>query len=260
MMPQITVIHGTGTCDRHGPYTYIARQCGASKLGAICPVCKREVSNEAAKRNEENDKRERARKLVERIERSGMPPLHYLSRFSNYIPENVDAEEVAAMVKACCAEYLNDPHSSDGLILAGNRGTGKTHLACATMFEVMKHGRSARYVETARMLNAIKDVRRAGFEERESTEEAILKYSTPFLLVLDELGMHTKDPADYQILFSVVSAREQNMLPTIACTNYTERQLTKELEPRIAERIYGRNGGALHLWWESHRRKVAANG
>ena len=88
----------------------------------------------------------------------------------------------------------------ENLILYGNVGAGKTHLAIATGIEACNIGYRTRYWRTATLVNALVDAKRRG---------EILQFMRQFekldLLICDEWGYVPIDSVGSKLLFQVVS-------------------------------------------------------
>jgi DNA replication protein DnaC len=102
-----------------------------------------------------------------------------------YTPHHVLSLKQAKLV----AQKFADNYPSDvdaGLLFMGNSGAGKTHLAVATLKELVKRGHGGYFCEYGKLL---KDIQASYNPESESTEMAVLD---PVLraevLVIDSLG------------------------------------------------------------------------
>lgn len=94
-----------------------------------------------------------------------------------------------------------------GLILAGNSGTGKSHLAIALGIEACKRGVHVLYTTAADMLS---DLYSALADS--SLELKLKRYTRPTLLIVDELGfdrLEQENARNAALFFKVVDARYQ---------------------------------------------------
>lgn len=94
-------------------------------------------------------------------------------------------------------EFLD--HAQD-LILFGDVGTGKTHLATALAAEACQRGIPARYFTTSSLVMTLRRAKDTGRLDRELATLAKIP-----LLVLDELGYLPIDPEGARLLFQVIS-------------------------------------------------------
>jgi DNA replication protein DnaC len=86
------------------------------------------------------------------------------------------------------------------LILYGNCGTGKTHLAIALGVECCRQGRHVRFYRTAALVNQLSVARKGGELHR-----FLKQLSKLDLLICDEWGYVPLDREGAQLLFQVIS-------------------------------------------------------
>lgn len=94
-----------------------------------------------------------------------------------------------------------------GLILAGNSGTGKSHLAIALGIEACKRNISVLYTTAADMLSELYSAL-----ADDSLEQKLRRYVRPSLLIVDELGfdrLEQENARNAALFFKVVDARYQ---------------------------------------------------
>ena len=100
-------------------------------------------------------------------------------------------------------EYLRDGRfitETKNLILYGNVGTGKTHLATAIGMEACKRGQKVGFFRTALLVNQLSDAKAAGTLTKMLTTLRKLD-----LLICDEWGYVPMDRTAAQLLFQVIS-------------------------------------------------------
>ncbi|MBQ6773931.1 MAG: ATP-binding protein [Synergistaceae bacterium] len=127
--------------------------------------------------------------------------------FKNYearSKELVDAKSAA----------INAAHDQTGLILAGTRGTGKTHLAIAIALYAMKHNRQAIF----RLVNDLLEELRQSVRE-DNFSEVISRFKEVPVLILDDLGKERTTDAGLDYLYQIVDFRYRHNLQTIITTN-----------------------------------------
>jgi DNA replication protein DnaC len=94
-------------------------------------------------------------------------------------------------------EYLD---RRENVLLIGNSGTGKTHLATALAFAACQQGRKVRFFTVTRLVTQLLERREERQLERFQKQLEILE-----LLVLDELGYVPCSRAGAELLFEVIS-------------------------------------------------------
>lgn len=105
-------------------------------------------------------------------------------------------------------EYLKEGRYIDqarNLILYGNVGTGKTHLAIALGREACLRGLKVGFYRTASLVNQLSEAKKAG--QLSKTLIAIKKLD---LLICDEWGYVPLDRSAAQLLFQVISDSYEN--------------------------------------------------
>ena len=130
-------------------------------------------------------------------------------------------------------EYAQNPAIGERhwLTLAGNTGTGKTHLAVAIAVEQLKMDRPVFYISVPELL----DYLRAAYspESRVPYDRRFEKIKTSSLLILDGLGREQSSPWAMDKLRQIISYRHDEQLPTIVTTQLE----LNELDPVISSRI-----------------------
>lgn len=86
------------------------------------------------------------------------------------------------------------------LILYGNVGTGKTHLATAIGVEACNQSRIVRFFRTAALVNLLNDAQRKG-----ELSQLLKRLSKADLLICDEWGYVPLDRDGSKLLFQVIS-------------------------------------------------------
>lgn len=125
-----------------------------------------------------------------------------------------------------------------GVILAGNSGAGKSHIAKALALEGCKHGYWVRYTTAAEMLQVLF----ASLAD-DSVEQKLKRYVNPALLVIDELGfdrLEREDARNAALFFKVIDGRYTKR-STILTTNIDFEQLGHYLgDPVVTTAIVDR--------------------
>ena len=101
----------------------------------------------------------------------------------------------------------------ENVFLVGPNGIGKTMLAQNLAYTAMLRGHTVRFTTASEMLNDL-----ATQDGARALQSAIRRYSTPQILVVDELGYLSYDNRHADLLFEVVTRRHEQK-PIVITTN-----------------------------------------
>ena len=155
-------------------------------------------------------------------ERAQIPPLYQNASFDNFVvpgPDNPIARReltnVLLAVRTFVREFPNE--SRPGLLLIGDPGTGKTHLAVAAMRRIVEKGFECLFCDYQNLLDRI----RSGYDptSNSSDKEAYRVALDSEVLLLDDLGAHRVTDWVEDTVTSIVTWRCNNRKPLIATTN-----------------------------------------
>ena len=121
------------------------------------------------------------------------------------------------------------------LLLTGQPGCGKTHLAVAIINERLKQGKPAFFA----FVPALLDHMRATFRPDSLTgyDELFEEVKGTPLLVLDDLGSENSTPWAEEKLYQIIVHRHNAHLQTVITANYMSLQQLEEAKPRIRSRL-----------------------
>lgn len=125
------------------------------------------------------------------------------------------------------SEKLVNGIEKKGLILVGNNGVGKTHLACSIANKLIENGIPVIY---GTLINLLAELRNSYDTENNISEMEIIKlYKNVELLIIDDLGKEKPSEWGLEKVFTIINSRYENNLPVIITTNYNQNSLLERL-------------------------------
>ena len=159
-----------------------------------------------------------------RIKEAQFPVLKSIDSFDFKAQPSINEPLVRELLRG---EYIT---KRENLLLVGNPGTGKTHLACALGFAACSQGKRVRFYTTTGLVTQLLEAR----EER-NLQRLQKQLERQDLLLLDELGYVPFSKAGAELLFDVVG-RAYERTSLIVTTNLPFEQWTEVLG---SERLTG---------------------
>lgn len=246
-------------CPKHGTYEQFGRVLAGEMRWSACPACEAEREAQERANRQRDARRDAAMVNMEGLfSSSGVPVRYKDASFESYtlFPVGHQWHDLQSDAWRACKDYAANFKTvltvGGNLILRGNSGTGKTHLSCAIVNEVIRQGYSAQFTDTSSIVRAIK----AGlsYSANQKADQIIDKLVQVDLLVVDEFEEFHGDEARHHLM-DVVNARYAARKPMVVITNLTPDELTKLVAARTVDRLR-ENGYALSFQWESYRKKV----
>lgn len=161
---------------------------------------------------------ERERKAAERrLKAARFPTLKTLDEFDFKAQPSVNKPLVTELLRG---EYID---RRDNILLLGNPGTGKTHLATALGMEACAQGRRVRFFRVTELITLLLESRDERTLQRLRTALGKLD-----LLILDELGYVPASKTGAELLFDVI-AMAYERTSVIVTSNLPFEQWTEVL-------------------------------
>lgn len=146
------------------------------------------IEGEAALRSE--------RAAARRIKAARFPVIKTLASFRWDWPKKINRLQVQDLFR------LQFVHDKANVLLLGLVGLGKTHIATALGHAACEQGMSVLFANAIDVINTLHAAQTKG-----NLKSELRKYTTPSLLILDEVGYLPIDQRGADLLFQVISAR-----------------------------------------------------
>lgn len=151
-------------------------------------------------------------------------------RFQTRTFENYEGDDRAYQIAHDYAVNFDTIKDADknSILFWGEYGVGKTHLAAAITNYVIDKGVPALFNTWSSHLGSIKQDFNNGYKNSMS--------NIP-LLVIDDFGKEKQTDWSREVLFDVINARYERMLPTIITTNLDSKGLNEHMDRAIQSRL-----------------------
>jgi DNA replication protein DnaC len=136
------------------------------------------------------------RAVARRIQAARFPVIKTLDSFRWDWPKKINRLEIQDLFRL---QFIED-HAN--VILLGTVGLGKTHLATALGYAACQQGINVLFANAIDVVNTLSAAQLKGTLKAE-----LRRYTTPALLILDEVGYLPIDQHGADLLFQVISAR-----------------------------------------------------
>ena len=166
-----------------------------------------------------------SRKVERIIKNSKMSKRNLNYKFDNFVPNTSNKKVLDSLKKY--SEKLVNGIEKKGLILVGNNGVGKTHLACSIANKLIENGIPVIY---GTLINLLAELRNSYDIDNNISEMEIIKlYENVDLLIIDDLGKEKPSEWGLEKLYTIINSRYENNLPVIITTNYNQNSLVERL-------------------------------
>ena len=181
----------------------------------------KEYWKEKDKQDAEEQKRKRFRNMINVIYKQNYVGRKYQElNFENF---SIDLNNKNAVKMA--NDYINknkDKILSNGLIIMGESGVGKTHLAAAIVNKLIENDKIVLMGRLTTLLDMIKETFR---DNTKSENELIDLYSNVDMIIIDDLGTEKISSWALEKLYTIIQNRFENGLPIIITTRFDKKGL-----------------------------------
>jgi DNA replication protein DnaC len=192
----------------------------------------------------ECDDRDR-RRTIRRVKAAGFPREKWLADFDFEANPAINPATIHTLAKG---DWIR---KGEPLCLIGDSGTGKTHLLIALGTAAAQQGFRVRYTLATKLVNELVEAA----DERQLAK-TIARYGRVDLLCIDELGYMQLDRRGAEMLFQVLTEREETASVAIASNESFSGWTKTFTDPRLCAAIVDRltfAGNILETGTDSYR-------
>ena len=170
---------------------------------------------------EEEVARRRERSRISRIHRADFPEMKYLEEFQR---EELPMEGRMILPEVETLDFIRDGRS---IVMYGNPGTGKTHIAIGLGIKACLEGYSVYFTSVPRLLTTIREAK-----TEKTLRNMELRFERFDLVICDELGYVGFDKEGAEMLFNHLSLRTGKKA-TIITTNLPFTRWEEVLKDKV---------------------------
>ena len=183
----------------------------------------------------EVDDRE-ARRRERRIAEARFPRVKHLAEFDLGATPSIEPATLGTLAQGAWIT------AGEPVVLLGDSGTGKTHLLIGLGIAACEAGLRVRYVTAAALVNELVEA-----EDERELSKVVGRYGRLDLLCLDELGYLHLDRRGAELLFQVLTERDERASIAVASNAPFSEWGQTFTDPRLAAAVVDRLTFRAHI-------------
>ena len=192
-----------------------------------------EYWKEKDKKDYEIAKRKHFREVINKIYKQ-----NYIGKkFQNLNFENFNINSGNEKAVKVANDYTNKcitKVQTKGLIMTGESGLGKTHLAASIANKLIENDKIVLMGRLTTLLDMIKETFR---DNTKSENELIELYSNVDMIIIDDLGTEKISQWALEKLYTIIENRNENRLPIIITTRFDKQGLIERFSQSQDEQL-----------------------
>ncbi len=162
--------------------------------------------------------------ILDKTLRTVLPPKFHGAKLADFDPD----------IRRDVSEFILKP--TEGLMLWGPTGSGKTHLACAMMRSLYEARKRPVFVRAADFYAELRESYRDPLA-LPSEMDILRKYAGAMWLVLDDIASGSLSDHERRSLLDLIDRRGNALLPTVVTTNFGLEDVARLVDERLASRL-----------------------
>lgn len=245
----------SGECAVHGQVDMSeVEQLDGSMLARGCKRCAWEALHTTPRESAERDLATAQRKAEDSMAAligAGITPRFAAATFDSYRAETDPQRKALAKCRAYAEQFPANFRAGRSLLLTGNVGCGKTHLASAIIRTVVADRCRALIIPAGDIVSIARAsmVPDSGYTDR----DVAVHLGALDLLVIDEVGAQKGSEYELGLLHSIIDRRYQAVLPTVMISNLSADGLKSYIGDRALDRLRQNGGQQVGFTWSSMR-------
>ncbi|MFJ4056550.1 ATP-binding protein [Pseudomonas sp. NPDC089743] len=244
-----------GVCPVHGDVDMSeVEQLDGSMLPRGCKRCAWEALHMTSRDSEAytlaNSQRKAENAMAAMIA-AGITPRFAEATFDSYVAEGEQQRKALAKCRQYAEQFPSHFRAGRSLILTGNVGCGKTHLASAIVRTVVADRCQTLIIPASDIISIARAsmVPGSGYTDR----DVVLHLGGLDLLAIDEVGCQKGSDYELGLLHAIIDRRYQAVLPTVLISNLSVDGLKGYIGERALDRLRQNGGMAVGFTWSSMR-------
>ncbi len=176
------------------------------------------------------------RRRERRIKEARFPRIKTLADFNFDATNTISPATIATLAEGSWIDR------GEPVVLLGDSGTGKTHLLIALGIAACEQTRSVRYLTAAQLVNELVEA-----ADDRHLSRTVARYGRLDLLIIDELGYLQLDSRGAELLFQVLTEREERASIAVASNAPFSEWASTFTDPRLAAAVVDRLTFNAHI-------------
>ncbi len=245
----------SGECAIHGQVDMSeVEQLDGSMLARGCKRCAWEALHATPRDSAERALATAQRKAEDTMAAligAGITPRFAGATFDSYRAEAEPQRKALAKCRVYADQFPANFRFGRSLLLTGNVGCGKTHLASAIVRTVVADHCRALIIPAGDIVSIARAsmVPSSGYTDR----DVVVHLGGLDLLVIDEVGCQKGSEYELGLLHSIIDRRYQSVLPTVLISNLNAEGLKSYIGDRALDRLRQNGGQQVGFTWSSMR-------